>query len=58
MNTVDQLKMTPIFLENQEQKEEFFLEKQLQTLKAAAQLLGELGTSAPTELFAFLEQQG
>eukprot|EP00434_Breviolum_minutum_P031356 symbB.v1.2.027727.t1/scaffold2866.1/size70932/3 len=37
---------------SQEQKEEFFLEKQLQTLKAAAQLLGELGTSAPTELFA------
>lgn len=45
------------FGKNQEQNDEIFLEKQLQTLKAAAQLLGELGTSAPTELFAFLEQQ-
>eukprot|EP00435_Cladocopium_sp_Y103_P021842 s764_g5.t1 len=36
---------------NQEEQTAF-LAKQLQTLKAAAQILGELGTSCPAELFA------
>ena len=39
------------------QEQKAFLAKQLQTLKAAARLLGELGTSCPSELFASLGTQ-
>jgi len=38
-------------------EEAAFLAKQLQTLKAAAQILGELGISCPAELFAPLDRR-